>query len=134
MRARPGWGNPAPALPHRVCPLPLPFTPHLRRATPRWSRRHSKRIKRDAAPPKLGHTRSGESVFLLPGKIAIARLRELQACERGAGAEVFSRFMVRGYWRRPPATWKDQLLRWIEPYWKGPEMGALIEREYRMQN
>ena len=117
--------------------LPAPWTvvgPERRSLSKRIGQLGGKRSKRDAAPPKLGHTRSGESLFLLPGKITISRLRELQACERGAGAEVFSPFTVRGHWRRPPATWKDQLLRWIEPYWKGPEMGALIEREYRMQN
>ena len=102
--------------------LPAPWTvvgPERRSLSKRIGQLGGKRIKRDAAPPKLGHTRSGESLFLLPGKITISRLRELQACERGAGAEVFSPFMVRGHWRRPPATWKDQLLRWIEPYWKG---------------
>jgi hypothetical protein len=30
-------------------------------------------------------------------------------------------------------TWADQRLRWIEPYWKGPDMAAIIERAYRLK-
>lgn len=81
----------------------------------------------------LRPSRSSASAFLLPGKISISRFRELRAAERhDAGRALFSRFMVRGHWRRPPAMWTDQRLRWIEPYWKGPEMATVIEREYRM--
>jgi hypothetical protein len=42
------------------------------------------------------------------------------------------RLMVRGHWRCANPSWQDQALRWIEPYWKGPEMAAVIEKEYRM--
>jgi len=24
-------------------------------------------------------------------------------------------------------------LRWIEPYWKGPELAAIVEREYKLK-
>jgi len=41
--------------------------------------------------------------------------------------------MVRGHWRRPAKKWTDQRLRWIEPYWKGPEMAAVIEKAYRLR-
>jgi hypothetical protein len=34
--------TPSPRAPPPRAPLPLPSTPHLRRATPRWSRRHSR--------------------------------------------------------------------------------------------
>jgi hypothetical protein len=44
-----------PALPHRVCPLPLPSRPHLRTPDPRWSRRHSWRIREESG---LEHNRS----------------------------------------------------------------------------
>ncbi len=43
------------------------------------------------------------------------------------------RFMVRGHWRRAKASWKDQRPRWIKPFWKGPDMAAVIERAYRMK-
>lgn len=82
---------------------------------------------------ELRKAHSNESVFVLPGKIPITRLRQLRDMERSSeGRELFSRFMVRGHWRRPATTWSDQRLRWIEPYWKGPEMATIIEREYRM--
>ena len=32
--------------------------------------------------------------------------------------------MVRGHWRRAAPGWKDQRVRWIGPYWKGPDIAA----------
>lgn len=77
---------------------------------------------------------SAESVYYLPGKIEISRLRELQKAQRSEkGRAIFKKFMVRGHWRRANPSWHDQNLRWIEPYWKGPELATIIEREYRMK-
>jgi hypothetical protein len=42
------------------------------------------------------------------------------------------RYMVRGHWRRPPKNWKEQHPRWIKPYWKGPDIAAVIERTYKL--
>lgn len=42
------------------------------------------------------------------------------------------RFMVRGHWRRPAKAWKDQRMRWIAPYWKGPDIAVVIERAYKL--
>ncbi|MBM4321625.1 MAG: hypothetical protein FJ125_17200, partial [Deltaproteobacteria bacterium] len=50
-----------------------------------------------------------------------------------AHGKLMHRFMVRGHWRRPAASWKEQRPRWIEPYWKGPDMAAIVEREYRLK-
>jgi hypothetical protein len=44
-----------------------------------------------------------------------------------------SRFMVRGHWHRPAKAWKQQRPRRIRPYWKGPDMAAMIERAYRLK-
>ncbi len=77
----------------------------------------------------------GESsgLFYLPGKISIAAVRGYQTLERGAGGgRLMHRFMVRGHWRRPNPNWKDQRMRWIEPYWKGPDLAAVIERQYSL--
>jgi hypothetical protein len=41
--------------------------------------------------------------------------------------------MVRGHWRRPNQSWRDQSMRWIKPYWKGPDIAAVIERTYRLE-
>ena len=40
--------------------------------------------------------------------------------------------LLRGHWRRPNSRWKDQALRWIEPYWRGPSLASIVEREYRL--
>jgi hypothetical protein len=73
---------------------------------------------------------SGE-VYYLPGKIKISHMRKLQQVARGpSGRTLMHRFMVRGHWRRPGPTWKDQSLRWIEPYWRGPSLASIVEREY----
>jgi hypothetical protein len=75
-----------------------------------------------------------EEVFFLPGKITISRLREMQKVERSpSGRHLMTRFMVRGHWRKPNPSWNEQHLRWIKPYWKGPDLAAIIEREYRLK-
>jgi len=98
-------------------------TPEVRTLTP-----HGRRAKQTVtAPPS-------DSIFFLPGKIDIRRIRQLQELERAPdGRAVLARFMVRGHWRRPAVNWTDQRLRWIEPYWKGPDMAAVIEKAYRLR-
>jgi len=39
---------------------------------------------------------------------------------------------VRGHWRRPHQSWQDQRVRWIAPYLKGPDVAAIVEREYTL--
>lgn len=83
----------------------------------------------EAGAPAL----SSESVYFLPGSIEISRLRRMQDLERtSTGRSMLHRFMVRGHWRRAAANWTDQRLRWIEPYWKGPDLAAVIERTYKL--
>ena len=83
---------------------------------------------------ELKSEHSAEDVFFLPGRISISQVRHLQGLEREAfGRALLARFMVRGHWRLPNPSWEDQRLRWIEPYWKGPEMAAVIEREYLLE-
>ena len=90
-------------------------------------------------PPEPGQpseprVHSGEEVFYLPGRIDITQVRRLQEVERSReGSSLMHRFMVRGHWRRPAANWKVQRPRWIEPYWKGPDLATIIEREYRLK-
>ena len=76
---------------------------------------------------------SGEDVYYLPGKIKISHMRKLQQVARGPhGQALMHRYMVRGHWRRPNPNWTDQSLRWIEPYWRGPSLASIVEREYRV--
>ena len=75
-----------------------------------------------------------DSVFFLPGTIDIRRVRQLEELSRAPGGRaMFARFMVRGHWRRPAKNWMDRRLRWIEPYWKGPDMAAIIERTFKLK-
>jgi hypothetical protein len=41
--------------------------------------------------------------------------------------------MVRGHWRGAGADWKDQRVRWIKPYWRGPSAATVIEKHYRLR-
>jgi hypothetical protein len=41
--------------------------------------------------------------------------------------------MVWGHWRRAPDTWRDRAARWIAPYWKGPPLGDIVERDYALK-
>ena len=100
-------------------------TPEVRTAPPRAPRK----AKSLLAPP-----RSSDSVYFLPGTIDIRSVRRFQELERAPeGRSMLSRFMVRGHWRRPQKGWTEQKLRWIEPYWKGPDMASVIERAYKLK-
>ena len=102
--------------------------------SPEGWRRPGGRAGRHGPGRRSTKTYSDEDVFHLPGTIDIGTLKRLRDLERtGDGRQVLRRFMVRGHWRRPGPTWKDQRLRWIEPYWKGPDMGMIIERDYRLR-
>lgn len=90
--------------------------------------------------PKRGRTRptpperSAERIWHLPGKIPIRQVRALRQLQRDRDCGVlFSRFMVRGHWRRAPDTWEDRSPRWIAPYWKGPPLGDIVERDYALK-
>ncbi len=86
------------------------------------------------APPREDTPYTSDAVYYLPGAITISRLRRLQELERAPGGrQLLHRFLVRGHWRRPNPKWKDQSPRWIEPYWKGPDIGAVIERAYKLK-
>jgi len=90
---------------------------------------------RSRRPAKETLPLSSEQVWFLPGTIDISRLRALEAKQREeGGGQLTHRSMVRGHWRRAAKGWKDQRPRWIKPYWKGPEMAAIVEREYRLKD
>jgi hypothetical protein len=98
-------------------------TPEVRTVVPR------RRPTAPASPPP-----ESSSIFFLPGKIDIRQVRQLEELGRAPGGrEQLARFMVRGHWRRPAKNWTEQRLRWIEPYWKGPDLAAVIEKQYRLK-
>jgi hypothetical protein len=93
-----------------------------------------RRARAEHRASELRRRYSDEDVYYLPGRIPISQLRALQAAEGSpGGSELFARFMVRGHWRRANPSWRDQRVRWIEPYWKGPELAAVIEKEYKLK-
>jgi len=77
---------------------------------------------------------SSDGVYFLSGAIEISRVRRMQDLERNStGRGLLHRFLVRGHWRRAAANWSDQRARWVQPYWKGPDMAAVIERAYKLK-
>lgn len=91
----------------------------------------TKVLRAPGGPPPVF---SSEEVFFLPGAISISEVRRMQDLERvPSGRQLLHRFMVRGHWRRPARSWKDRRNRWITPYWKGPDVAAIIERTYRLE-
>lgn len=117
-------------------PLPLPVRESPLRKVQRSAkgRGDKKRARVAHRLDDLRKEHSADDVFFLPGRISISQVRRLQELERGEeGRGLLARFMVRGHWRHANPDWEDQRLRWIEPYWKGPEMAALIEREYELE-
>jgi hypothetical protein len=79
-------------------------------------------------------TYSSEEVYFLPGAIEISQLRRLQELHRiPAGRTIARRFLVRGHWRRAPVNAADQRMRWVRPYWKGPDMATIIGRTYKLK-
>lgn len=99
----------------------------------------ARREERAAPPPTRkpsGKPRvhSSENVYYLPGTIDISALRAIQHARRGAGDRAqIHRCLVRGHWRRANPGWKEERARWIEPYWRGPSIAAVVERQYRLQ-
>jgi hypothetical protein len=104
------------------------------------SREFTAEIRRPPSPTSLGLRAkplelSGDTVFYLPNRIVIGRSSsDNELPPRRPARRIEKRFWVRGHWRKPNPTWEDQRLRWIAPYLKGPEMTAIIEREYELKN
>ncbi len=93
----------------------------------------SRKKKRSDTEPADNPFLSSQEVIYLPGKINISLVKKMQAVEKSeSGRTLMVKFMVRGHWRRANSKWKDQRPRWISPYWKGPDLATIIERQYRL--
>ena len=74
-----------------------------------------------------------QEILFLPGPIRISEERQVHQLQHSpGGGALLKRFMVRGHWRRAAANWKDKRPRWIRPYWKGPDIATILERQYRL--
>jgi hypothetical protein len=95
--------------------------------------------KSQQPPQKAGSSKkaalqTSDEVYHLPGFIDLELARRVESLERAPGGRaLLHRFMVRGHWRRAAPGWADQRVRWVAPYWKGPDMAAVIERAYRLR-
>jgi hypothetical protein len=93
-------------------------------------RRSPSDARRGAAPVVY----SSDEVYFLPGVIEISQTRRMQELHRiPDGRAILRRFMVRGHWRRAPLSWADPRVRWIRPYWRGPDMATISERTYKLK-
>lgn len=110
-----------------------PAWPVVGATPPKADTEPASRPRRRRAPP-APRERSEEQIWHLPGKIPIRQVRALRQLQRDRDrGALFSRFMVRGHWRRAPDTWHDRSPRWIAPYWKGPPLGDIVERDYALK-
>lgn len=116
----------SPAWPVVSAPAPHSSSEHTPEAKPRR--------RAPFAPQRARPDRTEEQVWHLPGKIPIRQVRALRDLQRDRqSGTLFSRFMVRGHWRRASDTWRDRNPRWIAPYWKGPPLGDIVERDYALK-
>lgn len=97
------------------------------------SRPKRKQLLKDAKQVSgLDYSEVGASM----GSIVVdpARPKAGADSDTGAGQRLQVRFMVRGHWRQQPhgPQGRDRKLLWIRPHYKGPELGALINRPYRV--
>jgi len=111
--------------------IPSPLLDLDQMISRRGAKKRSKLLRKREA---ISFSKAIDDIFYLPGKINISKLKYYRDLDKTPGGIIISkRFMVRGHWRKANPTWTDQNLRWIKPYWKGPEDGVHIEKEYRMK-
>jgi hypothetical protein len=99
-------------------------TPEVRTASPRAPR------KLKSLPPP----RSSDTVHFPAGNDRYPQGAAPPRARARAGGRVDAR-AIHGarHWGRAQKGRADQRLRWIEPYWKGPDMATAIERVYRLK-
>jgi hypothetical protein len=104
----------------------------LRSLPPPEGRRSRSTERRNGEPAPPLRWVLGREIRLSRGMVATAKaLTQGGAKNRGA-YRVHSRFMVRGHWRNQVCGKgrAERRVRWIEPFWKGPEMADALARLY----
>lgn len=89
-----------------------------------------KKKKRKAGPEnKLKHWEVGRTIRLDPNLIRAAR-----GGSREIALRIKTRFIVRGHYRNQAhgPRRSERTMRWIAPFWKGPEEGARIVHTYKL--
>lgn len=92
--------------------------------------------KREKEPQTPQRWVLGREIKLSNGMLQAARAVASGATTAKQRAEyrMHARFMVRGHWRNQACGAKraERRMRWIEPYWKGPEMAEGLARLYSL--
>lgn len=99
--------------------------------TPRETENVSRKKKRKSVESKLKHWEVGRTIRLDPKLVAAAR-----GGSREIALKIKTRFIVRGHYRNVAHGPKRTLhtMKWISPFWKGPEEGARIVHTYKLDN
>lgn len=86
--------------------------------------------KSDGWKRRMRGIASKEPIIIDVGK-SVESKPEFQQTD-GTGYELSVRYVVRGHWRQQPhgPGGTQRKLIWIAPYWKGPEWGEVVKRDY----
>ena len=94
-----------------------------------------KKRKKSKKPRKARVWTLGREVKL-PAPMRVAASDFTRRRVDGAAWKLKKRYIVRGHFKRvrvgPRDDWEYKM-RWIEPYWKGPEEGTVLERTYKVE-
>lgn len=75
-----------------------------------------------------GHRKRSNYIYLHPPK-------QLSIPSEHSGRKIDTRFMVRGHYRNvaygPNKSYRE--LKWIMPYWKGPELAEVVNKTYKLR-
>jgi hypothetical protein len=87
--------------------------------------------KKTSGESRLKHWEVGRTIRLDPKLVAAAR-----GGSREIALKIKTRFIVRGHYRNVAHGPKRSLhtMKWISPFWKGPEEGARIVHTYKLDN
>jgi hypothetical protein len=99
--------------------------------TPRQIEKSNKKKRKPAPENKLKHWEVGRTIKLDQNLIRAAR-----GGSREIALRIKTRFIVRGHYRNQahgPAR-SLRTMKWIAPFWKGPEEGARVVHTYKLDN
>jgi len=77
-------------------------------------------------------SRSSQKMTVLGGNLYVNKGRESGGFGNGTGSKVTVRTLAAGHWRRVAhgEGRKQRRMTWIEPYWRGPEMGVVSRKKH----
>lgn len=75
---------------------------------------------------------SNQRMTLLGGNLYVDKGKERSEPGNGTGGKITVRTLAAGHWKHVAhgAGRKERRLTWIEPYWRGPELGPVSEKKH----